>query len=275
MNSCYIELFLAFCVLLLPFLYEWSQAFRYYLKFAIYYTWVMFFSLVLMPLMALKPGDVRNFLYASTCCNPVSSLVGLQWIVRGKEHLEVDRACIVVSNHQSSVDILGLFNTWHIMNRCTVIAKKELFYAGPFGISSWLCGLIFIDRVHSHSARNSVNEAAEIVKQKRTKLWVFPEGTRRNTGEIHAFKKGAFHMAISAQIPILPVVFSKYYFLDSKQKRFDTGNIIMTALPPISTESMVVNDVDKLLEQTRNIMVPVFHETSKEVMESIGVSLQS
>lgn len=59
------------------------------------------------------------------------------------------------------------------------------------------------------------------------KLWVFPEGTRRNTGDIHPFKKGAFHMAIQAQIPILPVVFSSYYFLDSSKKYFDQGTFLI------------------------------------------------
>lgn len=55
------------------------------------------------------------------------------------------------------------------------------------------------------------------------KLWVFPEGTRRNTGQIHPFKKGAFHIAIASKLPILPVVFSQYYFLDKANKRFDHG----------------------------------------------------
>lgn len=55
------------------------------------------------------------------------------------------------------------------------------------------------------------------------KLWIFPEGTRHNTGEIHPFKKGAFHVAIRSQLPILPVVYSSYYFLSAEEKRFDAG----------------------------------------------------
>lgn len=55
------------------------------------------------------------------------------------------------------------------------------------------------------------------------KLWFFPEGTRRNTGEIHPFKKGAFYVAINSQLPVLPVVFSSYYFLCKEEKRFDSG----------------------------------------------------
>lgn len=57
------------------------------------------------------------------------------------------------------------------------------------------------------------------------KLWIFPEGTRHNTGEIHQFKKGAFHLAIEEQLPVLPIVFSKYYFLDEKNRRFDNGSL--------------------------------------------------
>ncbi|KAF2901078.1 hypothetical protein ILUMI_05134 [Ignelater luminosus] len=84
-------------------------------------------------------------------------------------------------------------------------------------------------------------------------------------------KRGAFHMAISAQLPILPVVYSRYYFLDKKERRFDHGKIIMTTLPPIHTTGMTVNDIDKLMQQTRDVMIPVFQESNKEVLESVGI----
>lgn len=110
------------------------------------------------------------------------------------------------------------------MNKCTVVAKRELFYAWPFGLAAWLCGLIFIDRMQSDKARNSLFNAADVIKKKKIKLWIFPEGTRRNTGELHPFKKGAFHVAIDAQIPILPVVFSSYTtFLDDDKKNLTSG----------------------------------------------------
>lgn len=48
--------------------------------------------------------------YASTFCQPISTLLGLRWIVKGKEYLEKEQACIIVANHQSSLDVLGIFN---------------------------------------------------------------------------------------------------------------------------------------------------------------------
>lgn len=66
-------------------------------------------------------------------------------------------------------NLLGMFDLWPIMDKCTVVAKKELFYAWPFGLSAWLCGLIFIDRMNSDKARKTLQDAAENIKTKKVK----------------------------------------------------------------------------------------------------------
>ncbi|KAI4501182.1 hypothetical protein M0802_003555 [Mischocyttarus mexicanus] len=202
---------------------------------------------------------------ASFPCNHISFLLGLRWELRGREHLNQDVACVIVANHQSSLDLLGMFHIWPIMGRCTAIAKKEIFYAWPFGLAAWLSGLIFIDRLNSEKARSVINTASKQSKDKKFKLWIFPEGTRHNTGEIHPFKKGAFYAAINAQLPILPVVFSSYYFLSNKEKIFDSGHIVITTLPLISTKGLNKDDAVSLMEKTRNVMSEVFHATSTEI----------
>ncbi|XP_046802190.1 1-acyl-sn-glycerol-3-phosphate acyltransferase alpha [Lucilia cuprina] len=266
--TTYIELFGLMVLLMLPFLYETSHIFRYYFKFLIYYGLVSFNSIVLIPAFMCRPCDVRNLLWASTFCHRITTLIGLRWELRGKEHLEKDRACIIVANHQSSLDVLGMFNIWHIMDKCTVVAKRELFYAWPFGLAAWLAGLIFIDRVRGEKARDTLNQVNSKIKKQKIKLWVFPEGTRRNTGDIHPFKKGAFHMAIDEQIPIMPVVFSSYCsFLNDKKKILNAGNIILTTLPPISTEGLTKDDLPELMEKVHKIMQETFKQTSNEVLQ--------
>lgn len=58
----------------------------------------------------------------------------------------------------------------------------------------------------------------------QTKLWLFPEGTRnKEFTKLKPFKKGAFKIAVNAQVPIIPVVFSPYYFLNPKKYLFNKG----------------------------------------------------
>ncbi|KAF7400605.1 hypothetical protein HZH66_005789 [Vespula vulgaris] len=259
------ELILVGFILLLPFLYETSRAFRYYFKFIVYYGIVTFTATILIPIFLLRPKSLKNLVLSSYLCNHISFLLGLHWELRGREHLNQDVACIIVANHQSSLDLLGMFYLWPIMNRCTAVAKKEVFYAWPFGLAAWLSGLIFIDRLNSEKARSVINTASKQSKDKKFKLWIFPEGTRHNTGEIHPFKKGAFYAAINAQLPILPVVFSSYYFLSKKEKKFDPGQVVITTLPLISTKGLTKYDVESLMEKTRNVMSKAFHATSTEI----------
>lgn len=267
MMASYFELIVLLCLLLIPVLYETSHAFRYYFKFFVYCSVVSTCSIILIPAMAFRPFEVRNLLWASSLCRHVSTILGLKWELRAKEHLEKDRACIIVSNHQSSLDILGMFDIWHIMDKCTVVAKQELFYAWPFGLAAWLCGLIFIDRVRSKDARSVLSTSTAKIKEKKIKLWVFPEGTRRNTGEIHPFKKGAFHMAIEGQIPILPVVYSSYMtFLNSKKQILNSGEIIITALPAIPTKGLTVDDIPRLMDEVHKLMTETYQKTSQEIL---------
>ncbi|CAL7947964.1 unnamed protein product [Xylocopa violacea] len=265
--SCF-EVILVGFILVLPFLFEMSRTFRYYFKFLLYYGYVMMFSIILLPIMLLRPWNVKNLILASSMCSCLTNFLGVRWELRGREHLEQERACIIVANHQSSLDILGMFQIWPVMEKCTVVAKKEIFYAWPFGLSAWLSGLIFIDRMNSDKARSVINTATNYIKDKKIKLWIFPEGTRHNTGQIHPFKKGAFHVAINSQLPILPVVFSSYYFLSSEEKRFDSGRVIITSLPPISTEGLNTDDIEYLMEKTHNVMMEVLRATNCEVQFS-------
>lgn len=58
------------------------------------------------------------------------------------------------------------------------------------------------------------------------KVLFFPEGKRHSGNTLIPFKKGPFHLAITSQVPILPVIVSKYFFLNSKSKRFGSGMVI-------------------------------------------------
>ncbi|KAJ8985739.1 hypothetical protein NQ317_014392 [Molorchus minor] len=94
MTASYTEIILAASILILPFLYESSHVFRYYLKFFLCYAIVMINSLILIPVFCFRPKDVRNLLLASDLCKGITNLIGLRWILRGAEHLEKERSYV-------------------------------------------------------------------------------------------------------------------------------------------------------------------------------------
>jgi lysophosphatidate acyltransferase len=60
-----------------------------------------------------------------------------------------------------------MFEVWPVMDKCTVVAKKELLYAWPFGLAAWLCGLVFIDRLNGDKAREAMNEATKKLQENK------------------------------------------------------------------------------------------------------------
>ena len=96
-------------------------------------------------------------------------------------------------------------------------------------------------------------------------MYIFT-GYRNHSGKIDAYKKGAFRMAQQSQVPIVPVVISSYnFFLRPNDKVFNSGKIIIEALPEIPTKGLKPTDVNALLHKTRNVMIEKFDTLNYEL----------
>src|ERR1043165_5507302 len=87
---------------------------------------------------------------------------------------------------------------------------------------------VFLDRKNHGSAVQALTKAAQDIKEQKTSVFIFPEGTRARLQEadLLPFKKGAFHMAVQAGIPIVPIVVANYSEIyDSRRKIFRGGEI--------------------------------------------------
>ena len=74
---------------------------------------------------------------------------------------------------------------------------------------------------------------------------------------------GAFHVAVDNELPILPVVVSRYDFIDVKNRVFKpSGKVTIRILDPVSTDGMTKADVSGLAENVRNQMAEVYAEIS-------------
>jgi len=209
----------------------------------------------MIPLSLARPCCVTNAVLGAKLMVPLSALLGLDWTVRGEtDLLKRPEACVVVANHQSSIDLLGMFVIWGKLERVAALAKQSLVYYGSFGITAFLCGTVFVDRSNPQQAARKLNSASKTLKEEKTKLWIFPEGTRNGdkSVEMLPFKKGAFHVAVNSNLPIMPIVIARHNFLDSTEKFFDSGTGYITVLPLIWPRGRSVED---LKEVTRNVMI--------------------
>lgn len=106
-------------------------------------------------------------------------------------------------------------------------------------------------------------------------VFIFPEGTRSyyDYPDLLSFKKGAFHLAIQAQVPIVPIVVANYSkVLNVKRKIFTSGHIPIKILEPISTKGKRKEDVDALVQEVREKMLTALKAlTEKARDEGIAV----
>jgi lysophosphatidate acyltransferase len=117
---------------------------------------------------------------------------------------------------------------------------------------------VFIDRANRASSRATFDTASHTMTSESQNVFIFPEGTRSYAEEpkLLPFKKGAFHLAVQAQVPIVPVVCANYsHILNLKEKRFKPGVIDVTILPPIRTKGCTADDVNRLAEKAEKAML--------------------
>jgi 1-acyl-sn-glycerol-3-phosphate acyltransferase len=82
---------------------------------------------------------------------------------------------------------------------------------------------------------------------------IFPEGTFfHDKGELLPFKKGAFHLAIHAQVPILPVAIIDATKLWPAESHFNLkkGTCKLKIGKPIETKGYTLDQVNELLEKS-------------------------
>ncbi|CAH1389904.1 unnamed protein product [Nezara viridula] len=243
-----------------------NKKLRYYTCYICYISVTSLICTMLLPIVLLRPRDIVNLKIAGKLIRCFTTILGIEWELRGGYVLKKDRGAVIVANHQSILDVMGMFNIWDVMDKCTAVAKKELLYFVPFGPMAWLGGLVFIDRVDPKSANNKLKAAAHLLHSKKAKLWLFPEGTRNKKGKVLLpFKKGAFRVAICTQAPIIPIVYSPYYFIDSANKTFSKGKMVISVLEAIPTEGLTLDDIDSLTEKIHKVMADEYEKLHKEI----------
>jgi 1-acyl-sn-glycerol-3-phosphate acyltransferase len=127
---------------------------------------------------------------------------GADVVVEGADHIDWSRPHMLVSNHQSVIDICALFRAVPVP--LLFLLKQEMTRVPFVGWYARAMGMLFIDRDNPRAAPGVLREAARQVTD-GAQLCIFPEGTRSRDGVVGPFKAAAFQAAIDAGVDVLPV----------------------------------------------------------------------
>jgi putative phosphoserine phosphatase/1-acylglycerol-3-phosphate O-acyltransferase len=180
-------------------------------------------------------------------------LAGVELRVAGEEHLWSARPAVFVFNHQSSFDVIVISRL--LQRDFTAVAKAELAHDPRFAPLAALAGVAFVERGNRSQSRAAL---APVVEKLRSgiSLAMAPEGTRSSTPTLGPFKKGAFHIAVEAGVPVVPVVIrnaGEIMWRASLVAR--PGTVDVVVLPPVPTEGLEPDDVDALSDRVRQQFV--------------------
>jgi 1-acyl-sn-glycerol-3-phosphate acyltransferase len=170
--------------------------------------------------------------------------------VLGVGHLKPGQNYIFISNHRSYLDTATLFR--YPGRRIGIVAKKELLKVPVLGQGMGFVNVIAIDRTNPERAKESMDRARQVTERGYS-FGVFAEGTRAMPGELLPFKKGAFHLALQTNTPIIPVAIRNTDWMMGKRTGVAyAGTIELILCDPINTTGMNENDIPQLLRTTRS-----------------------
>lgn len=179
--------------------------------------------------------------------------------VEGAENADPLRTYVVVCNHQSQYDIFVVYG-WLKLDLKWVL-KEELRKVPGVGVGCEKAGHIFVDRSDPEKARKSVSDALDSVGDGVGVLF-FAEGTRSLDGKLKPFKKGAFRVAFSQQLPILPITIIGTHDIQKPRSLFVfPGKVRMVIHPAIEvSESEAAVDILDLMTATRTAIASALPE---------------
>ncbi|MEM6631313.1 MAG: HAD-IB family hydrolase [Bacteroidota bacterium] len=220
------------------------------------------FSAVTKGALSMSFQEGVNSLMA-TVGDLVVAAAGIELVVKGKENLWSQRPAVFIFNHQSSADLFIVSKL--IRKDATGIAKKELKNTPIIGQLMMAAGVIFIDRKNREKAIEAMKPAVEALKE-GTSIIIFPEGTRSRDYKLGAFKKGAFHLAMQAKVPIVPVVIRNAHdAMPRGTNVLRSVAIEVVALPPISTKRWKKEHLDRHIRKIRGMFLKELGQDQDQV----------
>jgi len=208
-----------------------------------------------LPIWALtgSKSEARNF-STSFFADVSSALIGLNLVVRGEYHLWENRPAVFVFNHQSKADVVIMAKL--LRRDIAGVGKKEIKQMPLIGKTLELAGTVFIDRENSASAIQAMKPLVDAMRNQGKSVAIAPEGTRTITPKLGPFKKGPFHLAIQAGVPVVPVVIHNSGDVAPKGDFvFRSATVEVDVLPPVDTSEWNGETIEEHVAEVRKLFL--------------------
>jgi len=196
------------------------------------------------------------------CFGRLYPLFGLQVEHRFAKDADKVGRCIYIANHQNNYDMVTI--SYMVMPRTVTVGKKSLIWIPFFGLFYWATGNIFIDRENRSKAHNTMAAVAKHITDDNVNIFMFPEGTRSRGRGLLPFKTGAFHAALSAGVPVVPVICSTTHN-KIDLNRWNNGKVICEMMEPIDSSQFSKDNVRAFAEHCHHIMAQRLAELDAEI----------
>ncbi|MEH6551483.1 MAG: HAD-IB family hydrolase [Pseudomonadales bacterium] len=218
-----------------------------------------------LPIWALTGSKrkAQNFSF-SLFADTASALIGLDLDVKNEAYLWQQRPAVFIFNHQSKADVIIVASL--LRQDIAGIGKQEIKKNPVIGAVMEFAGTVFIDRSNSASAIDAMSPLIDVMHKEGKSIVLAPEGTRTVSPRLAPFKKGAFHLAIQAGVPIVPIVIHNAGDVAPKGDFvFRPATVNVEVLPPVDTSSWTTETVNDHVGEVRNMYLKALGQDAEPV----------
>lgn len=206
---------------------------------------VLIFLLYLVPVRRVYKQQFVCRIISSTC----KGIMTVATFVR-KEHVNLSgedfkKPAIIIANHQSFIDILELLS---FSPKIVMITNHWVWNSPVFGEVIRYAGFFHVDEGYELCAermREKVKEGYSIA--------IFPEGTRTYDGKMKRFHKGAFYLAKTLKLDIIPIIL------------YGNGKIIAKAQPFYVRKGIIYSKILPRIAYNDSSFGSTYQERTKRI----------
>ena len=223
-----------------------------------------------LPIWALSGSkrDALNF-SMSVFADVASALIGLNLSIKGERHLWSHRPAVFLFNHQSNVDMVIIARL--LRRDISGVGKKEIGDIPLIGRVLEFAGVVLIDRKDTDKAIETMGTLVDTMRIEGKSVCMSPEGTRSVTPKLAPFKKGAFHLAMQAGVPIVPIVIQNSSDIMPKGDMiYRPATVQVEVLPPVDTSGWSADTIDEHVASVRNMYLETLgQDQSDDTVKSL------